>query len=201
MHHIIGHNFDDITHASHSSNIHNHMYVFSGGCLRITSLHHFKLQATYIKHAWWLVLSQLWVHLINQGDFPIYWHLYFIKRWLGCCWRWCWLGPSLAPTMFLNFNYLLIAGSGPGPCLLPPELHTEILTTWNKVPTERLRPDNKRLRSKVMEWHWYSPEGQTTFFLLPVIRPTLYIQFPGTWRGGEFGSRRGIRCFEVGSSK
>ena len=67
MHHIIGHNFDDITHASHSSNIHNLMYEFSGGCLRITSLHYFKLQATYIKHAWWLVSSESVMSPLDQS--------------------------------------------------------------------------------------------------------------------------------------
>ena len=38
--------------------------------------------------------------------------------------------PWLAPTMFQNFNYLLIAGSGPGSAYSPP---TRDPTTWSKV--------------------------------------------------------------------
>ena len=89
----------------------------------------------------------------------------------------------LAPTMFLNFNYLLIAGSGPGSAYSQPT--RELGVKFG------LRPDNK-LRG--CPWHKSSrllSDGITLVFIRrsehvfssAVICPTLYIQLPKTDQG------------------
>ena len=99
--------------------------------------------------------------------------------------------PWLAPTMFLNFNYLLIAGSGPGSAYSQP--------TQELGVKFGLRPDNK-LRG--CPWHKSSrllSDGITLVFIRrsehvfssAVICPTLYIQLPKTDRGYHIFEVRG----------
>ena len=132
-------------------------------------------------------------------------------------------GPWLASTMFLNFNYLLIAGSGPGSAC--DQSGTSIQVTWSVLTNPRpasSRSDNFA-QSSVKEGSGQitrggggcprhkssrlTSDGTTLIFIRrsqhvfssSLRRPTLYIQLPETDQGNHifWGNKQEMACQET----